>query len=64
LGTLALLIDTRLTLSALEMALSARQPERGLIHHSEQGVQYASSEYVLRLEEAGASISMAAVGNP
>jgi transposase InsO family protein len=57
-------IDTRLTLSALEMALAARQPEMGLIHHSDQGVQYASSEYVLRLEEAGARISMAAVGNP
>jgi putative transposase len=27
-------------------------------------VQYASSEHVLRLEEAGAQISMAAVGNP
>ena len=27
-------------------------------------MQYASSEYVLRLEEAGAKISMAAVGNP
>jgi putative transposase len=36
----------------------------GLIHHSDQGVQYASSEYVLRLGEAGARISMAAVGNP
>jgi putative transposase len=57
-------IDTRLTLSALEMALAARQPEMGLIHHSDQGVQYASSEYILRLEEAGARISMAAVGNP
>lgn len=57
-------IDTRLTLSALEMALAARQPEMGLIHHSDQGVQYASSEYVLRLEEAGARISMASVGNP
>ncbi len=57
-------IDTRLTLSALEMALAARRPETGLIHHSDQGVQYASSEYVLRLEEAGARISMAAVGNP
>jgi putative transposase len=57
-------IDTRLTLSALEMALAARQPEMGLIHHSDQGVQYASSEYVLRLEETGARISMAAVGNP
>ena len=57
-------IDTRLTLSALEMALATRQPAVGLIHHSDQGVQYASSEYVLRLEEAGALISMASVGNP
>ncbi len=57
-------IDTSLTLWALEMALAARRPERGLIHHSDQGVQYASSEYVFRLEEAGARISMAAVGNP
>jgi putative transposase len=57
-------IDTRLTLLALEMALAARQPETGLIHHSDQGVQYASSEYILRLEEAGAQISMAAVSNP
>ncbi len=57
-------IDTGLTLSALEMALSSRRPAAGLIHHSDQGVQYASSEYVLRLEEAGARISMAAVGNP
>ena len=35
-----------------------------MIHHSDQGVQYASSEYVLRLAETGAQISMAAVGNP
>jgi len=57
-------IDTRLTLSALEMALAARRPVPGLIHHSDQGVQYASGEYVLRLEEVGARISMADVGNP
>ena len=57
-------IDTRLTRSALEMALSGRRPEAGLIHHSDQGVQYASGEYVSRLEDAGARISMAAVGNP
>ena len=57
-------IDTHLTLSALEMALAARRPAPGLIHHSDQGVQYASSEYVLRLEEADAQISMTAVGNP
>jgi putative transposase len=53
-----------LTVSALEMALASRRPDPGLIHHSDQGVQYASSEYVLRLEESGALISMASVGNP
>lgn len=57
-------IDTRLTLSALQMALAARRPEPRLIHHSDRGVQYASTEYVTRLEEAGARISMTAVGNP
>jgi putative transposase len=57
-------IDTRLTLLALEMALASRRPAPGLIHHSDQGVQYASSEYVARLQEAGVLISMAAVGNP
>jgi putative transposase len=57
-------IDTPLTLSALEMALAARRPAVGFIHHSDQGVQYASSEYVLHLEEASAQISMASVANP
>jgi putative transposase len=57
-------IDTHLTLSALETALWSRLPEPGLIHHSDQGVQYASSEYVARLKNAGVLISMAAVGNP
>ena len=57
-------IDTSLTLSVLEMALATRRPSGGLIHHSDRGVQYASSEYTARLQEAGALISMAAVGNP
>ena len=57
-------IDTKLTLSALQMALESRSPAAGLIHHSDQGVQYASAECVERLEQAGARISMAAVGNP
>ncbi len=57
-------IDTQLTLAALEMALTARQPGPGLIHHSDQGVQYASTAYVARLEGVGADISMAAVGDP
>lgn len=57
-------IDTRLTLAALEQALATRRPGPGLIHHSDRGVQYASGEYVARLESAEARISMAGVGNP
>jgi putative transposase len=57
-------IDTRLTLASLDHALVQRQPVPGLIHHSDRGVQYASTEYVARLEAVGAQISMAAVGNP
>ncbi len=61
---LARQIDTSLTLAALEMALETRQPQRGLIHHSDRGVQYASTEYIGRLEEIGARVSMSATGNP
>jgi putative transposase len=57
-------IDTDLTLAALAMALTRRQPPVGLIHHSDRGVQYASGDYVARLEAAGARISMSATGNP
>lgn len=51
-------------LAALEMALTQRRPEAGWIHHSDRGVQYACREYVQRLKEAEARISMAAVGAP
>lgn len=57
-------IDTQLTLDALEMALTQRQPAPGLIHHSDRGVQYASLRYVARLEQAGIQVSMSAKGNP
>jgi len=50
-----------LTLAALERALGRHRPE---IHHSDQGVQYAATDYVGRLLQVGASISMAAVGQP
>jgi putative transposase len=57
-------IDTQLTLAALEDALRTRHPGPGLIHHSDRGVQYASSAYVARLEEAQVHISMSGKGNP
>lgn len=51
-------IDTRLTLAALNAAITTRRPRPGLIHHSDRGVQYASAEYVARLGEIGACPSM------
>ena len=57
-------IDTALCLGALHMALSTRNPRAGVIHHSDQGVQYASHDYVATLIEHGCLISMARKGNP
>jgi putative transposase len=48
-----------LTLRALECALHTGCPE---IHHSDQGVQYASPKYVLVLQAHHVQISMAEVG--
>jgi len=60
-------IDTQLTLSALEKALKNRWNEalrEKLIHHSDQGVQYASDDYIKCLEDHGIQISMSRKGNP
>jgi len=57
-------IDHRLTLEALRMALSERNPRAGLIHHSDQGVQYACTQYVKELKDHEVAISMSTKGNP
>ena len=57
-------LDTSLTLDALKMAIERRKPGPGVIHHSDQGVQYASTEYVTELKSHGFEISMARAGNP
>jgi len=46
------------------MAAARRQIGPGVIHHSDQGVQYASGEYVDDLKRRGFLISMARTGNP
>ena len=61
---LAKRIDHRLTLEALRMALRERNPRAGLIHHSDQGVQYACTQYVKELKEQEVAISMSTKGNP
>jgi len=59
-------IDTQLTLTALDQAIEQRWTHdiQGLIHHSDQGVQYASNLYVDRLKEHDFQISMSRTGNP
>jgi len=57
-------IDHHLTLEALRVALRARNPRAGLIHHSDQGVQYACTQYVKELEDHEVAISMSVKGNP
>ena len=56
-------LHTALPLAALDMALTHRRPHGGLLHHSDQGVQYASRNYRQRLNEAGAIASMSRRGN-
>jgi transposase InsO family protein len=57
-------LETKLPLAALESALVRRQPQAGLVHHSDRGTQYASHEYVKRLEECGAHLSMSRPARP
>jgi putative transposase len=57
-------IDTQLSLRALHLALQSRNPPPGVIHHSDQGVQYAARDYVDTLHFHGFRISMARRGNP
>jgi transposase InsO family protein len=53
-----------LAVAALEMALERRRPAPGLVHHSDQGVQYVSYDYVALLESHQVRISMSRRGNP
>jgi transposase InsO family protein len=54
-------LDTSLTLAALQMAFTLCIPE---IHHSDQGVQYAAQDYIDLLQKYAVQISMAAQGKP
>ena len=56
-------LETALPLAALQMALLHRQPARGLIHHSDRGVQYASDAYRSALAQHRAVASMSRKGN-
>jgi len=53
-------LGVELTLQALYRALAQGRPE---IHHSDQGLQYAATDYVAALGRRKVQISMAAVGH-
>ena len=57
-------MDYVLCINAMAIAIKARSPGPGLIHHSDQGTQYTSLEYVKFLKENGIDISMSKKGTP
>ena len=56
-------LRTDLVVAALWMAVDRRRPPAGTIHHSDQGSQYTSITYGLRLRQAGLVASMGSVGD-
>jgi putative transposase len=56
-------LDQTLTLRPLRQAFERRRPAPGLIHHSDRGVQYASTAYRDLLAAHGAMSSMSRKGN-
>jgi len=56
-------LEQGLVSGALEMALGQRQPQPGLLHHSDRGSQYASRHYQELLQRQGITCSMSRKGN-
>ena len=57
-------IDARLTLAALDTAITRRKPPPGCIHHSDRGSQYAAERYRRTLADNRLAGSMGQRGNP
>lgn len=56
-------MESSLVLDALQMAISQRRPEPGLIHHSDQGSQYVSLAFGQAARGAGIARSMGSRGD-
>jgi transposase InsO family protein len=53
---------TELVANALQMAVNQRRPDRGLIHHSDQGSQFVSLGFGQACAKAGIARSMGSKG--
>jgi transposase InsO family protein len=56
-------METELCLEALHRAVVTREPDRGLLHHTDRGSQYTSNAYQAALTSLGAVPSMSRKGN-
>jgi transposase InsO family protein len=56
-------ITKNLVSQSLFRAVETKRPESGLIHHSDRGSQYCSSDYVKLLEQFNMRASMSKKGN-
>lgn len=54
---------TDLASDALQMAIAHRCPDKGLLHHSDRGVQYASEDYMYLLQSNNIMASMSGKGD-
>jgi len=57
-------LTARVAVTALQQAISRRQPLSGVVHHSDQGTQYASAEYAAILQASHMVPSMSRPANP
>jgi putative transposase len=56
-------LERHLVITALQMAITMRQPPPGLLHHSDRGSQYASEDYQALLTQHQMRCSMSRTGN-
>jgi putative transposase len=61
---LGIRITAELALQALQMAIVSRQPKSALVHHSDRGSQYGSSDYQGELLDRGLTQSWSRPGTP
>jgi putative transposase len=55
---MAAIQDATLVVKALEMALTRRCPQAGLLHHSDRGSTSTSESYLVLLQQNGMLVSM------
>ena len=56
-------MQTDLIKRALQQAIINRNPERGLIHHSDRGSQYTSADFKRKIDQHEMILSMSGKGN-